>query len=795
MQESIRDRKQAHPSNNLPIQLTSFVGREEEIRGIRKLLDTSRSVTLIGTGGVGKTRLALESISSELERFPDGVWFVELSALFDPELVINQIYSELGLRGMTSEISLDDLSEYLCKKSMLLILDSCEHLVLACSRIAQHILLTCPGITVLSTSRELLGYPGEVLFQVPGLKLPHKGSHPDLEKVSNSEAVVLFLERIRVFQPNFHLDEINTPAVVHICYQLEGIPLALELAAARAKFLGVTQIADKLEKSLELLTRGSRISQPRQQTLRATIEWSYSLLTQQEQNLFRALSVFNGEFILEDVENVCSADSPPDAKETDSDAGNLHSSEILDLLSNLVDKSLVMVRMDPGAIYRLLIPIKQYAEEKLTESGQNELVHNKYLNHYLELAERAKIKLRGKEQMIWLDRLEIEHDNLRAAMGWSLESGSIESGLRLASALKDFWTRQGFLTEGVGWLEKLLKAEHPSNLIHANALIVAGNLNYEYGNRDQAKFYGEQGYKLFEKLGDQGGIARALCLLGIVAHFTGDRQVGMTLLENSLALFRELGDDWNVARTLLYLGDVQTRSGNYQLATLLADESLAVFKQLGDNWGIAFALGNSGELARRMGNFDLAWSRFLEGLELQFELGSKVDVCYRLESIAVLAVEQNDLKRAAMLLGAAASLRESIHALLAPSYQVDLAPYIVNARDRLGEGPFEEAWEQGGSLNLEQAVRFALQPRIIESKDSPDPTLQPIETPGQQYGLTEREVEILRLVAEGKTDIQVAERLFISPRTVGKHLESVYRKLQVNSRTAAARVALDEKIV
>lgn len=790
MKKSSQSGEQSFPPNNLPGQLTSFVGRTNEIEEIRRLLDTNRSLTLVGTGGVGKTRLCLETVSGDIERFQDGVWFIELGSLFEPDLMVTQIYATMDLRGISSDPSLDDLSAYLVQKKELLIFDNCEHLVLVCAQTVDHLLRTCPGVSILSTSREPLGYPGETTYQVPAMKIPQMEDISDLKKIRSSEAAVLLVERIQNFQPEFQIDRDIAPTIIQICNQLEGIPLALELAAASTKYLSVSQIAEKLENSLELLTRGSRTSQPRQQTLRATIDWSYSYLNEVEQSLFRRIAVFRGEFTLEDGEGVCCIGSKPFTQKS-SHASDLQPEMVLDLLSNLVDKSLLMVRMDGEAIYRMLIPVRKYAREKLIESGEYDDLRKIHLSHYLDLAERAKVGVRGKEQIRWLDRLEIEHDNMRAALGSSSDLGYVEDGLRLASALRDFWFRHGYLTEGVRWLKRLLEAEHPQNLYHANALVEAGILNYEYGNLERAKKYGRESLNLYEKFNHAEGIAQALYLLGVCAHFAGDRQRGILLLEDSLKRFRDLEDYWSVARTLLYLGDAYLRSENYHQAAFVVDECLTLFRQLGDVWGIAFALGTSGELARKMGDYELARNRFFEDLAMQYEQGNKVDVCYLLESIAKLSVDQDNAERAAILWGAAESLRELYHAPMPPSYQVDVAPHYVLAREQIGESAFTKAWVQGSKLSMEQVIEFALKDQIDEPGDAHGATVKETKYQARQFDLTLREIEVLRLVAEGKTDVQVAEQLYISPRTVGKHLQSIYQKLQVSSRTAAARVAID----
>lgn len=789
--------------NNIPRQLTSFVGRDEEIAAIKKLFHTSRSITLVGTGGVGKTRLCLEFAGNVLNEYQHGVWFVELDSLHEPQLIIDQIYTTIGLQVTAGGPSLEDLYDYLKPKDLLLILDNCEHLVQACARLAEQLLQNCPNLRLILTSRELLGFPGETLFQVPAMKLPPTGARLVWEEIGKSEAAELFLERIKAFQPEFQVDENTSQAITQICHQLEGIPLALELAAARVRLMSVPQIASRLEDSLHLLTGGSRIAQPRQQTMRKTIEWSYALLNEREQTLFRYLSVFSGRFTLEDVEHVCSGDISSFSEQPSNEMMDLSisstvisPSDVLESLSNLVDKSLVMVVQDREYVYRMLIPIQRYAREELSNSGEIENLRNRHLTHYLALAEEANSKLRSAEENKWRKRLGTEHDNLRAALAWSLESGEIELGLRLAIALHLYWFRSGFLKEGVDWFERLLSAEDLPNLTYAMALIVAGFMNQDYGNLDQAKSYAQVGLRECEEFNNREGIARAHRLLGIIDHFEGNRETGISHLEKSLELFRDIGEDWDVASTLLYLGDAHIRSENFNRASILSQECLVLFREIGDRWGIGFSLGCCGELARKIGDHKKAMDYFLEALSLHSDQRHKVDICYLLEDIAITEIEQGNIEKAASLWGSAVSLRDIIHAPLPASYQVDYAPYLVEARAKLGEDAFESAFQVGSSLSLDQVIDMALQDKFTNSIRSGVIDVDLGESKKTlPFGLTEREIGVLRLVAEGYTDAQVAEQLFISPRTVGKHLESIYRKLEVNSRTAAARMAIDQNLI
>jgi non-specific serine/threonine protein kinase len=545
----------------------------------------------------------------------------------------------------------------------------------------------------------------------------------------------------------------------------------------------------------------------RQRTLSASLEWSYDLLSEGEQMLFRRLAVFAGRFILEDVEAVCTGGLAPAGRVDDyRGLGDfqvpmpvLQAAKIFGLLSNLVDKSLLLVTHDQGAIYRMLIPVKHFAREMLSESGEMAHIRHKHLYYYLELAEVTAPKLKRANQSVWLDRLETEYDNLRAALAWSLEVGSIEVVIRLAIALGHFWYRRGYFSEGVEWLDRLLNVDRPKDLTYARIKILAGDLNFHYGNYDRANLLAEQGLKLCKKNNYQEGIAHAERVLGLIAYMTGDFQKGIRFLESSMTHFREMGDDWNLARILVRLGDAQMRSGGYPRASASVQESLALFRKLEDEWGISFALAANCELAFLQGDYDVAKSCFQESIILSLGYGSNWGMSWRLEALAIIAVEQNKYEEAVILWDSGFSLRETFQTPLPPFYREDYAPYMTAARIALGDGAYQVAWERGYSLDLEQVLDIALERPVAQLNDSPsssDDGELSANPPDfvQQYSLTRREVEVLRLVASGLTNRQVAEKLVISPRTVSKHLESIYSKIQVNSRSAATRFALEHNI-
>ncbi len=446
-------------STNLPVQLTSFVGREREMTEVKRLLPTARLLTLTGTGGAGKTRLALHVAADVLEEFPNGVWLVELAALSDPALVPHTIASALRIREASGSPMLATLLDYLQYKKLLLMLDNCEHLIEACAHLAEAMLRACPDLRILATSREPLGVPGELAWRVPSLSLPEPGWLPSPETLMKYGAVRLFIERAAVGQPTFTLTPQNSVPVATVVQRLDGIPLAIELAAARVQGLSVEQIARRLDDLFRLLTRGSRTSPPRHQTLQGVLDWSYHLLSEAEQMVLRRLAVFAGGWTLEAAEEVC---------------GGGVEFDVLDLLTQLVFKSLVLMDERGGEVrYRFLETVRQYSWNKLSSSGEIAKLRERHRDSSLRLVERAEVELQGPNQRMWLERLETEHDNLRAALEWSLtEGGGAEPGLRLAGCLWRFWHERGYWSEGRRWLEAALERSSTSTASRAKALMV-----------------------------------------------------------------------------------------------------------------------------------------------------------------------------------------------------------------------------------------------------------------------------------------------------------------------------------
>ena len=599
--------RNANP-NNLPMQMTSFVGREQQIAEVTRSLAKSRLVTLTGSGGTGKTRLSLQVAAEILDRFKDGVWFLELAPITDPELVPNTVADLLGIREESARPLMTTLLDWFSDRELLIILDNCEHLLDACAKFTDSVLRGSRGVRILASSREALGIAGETAYRVPSLPTPSPKEQIEIERLEKYESVQLFTERAAQSQPTFKVTKATSPAVAQICHRLDGIPLAIELAAARVKVLSVDQIAERLDDRFRLLTGGSRTALPRQQTLRALIDWSYQLLTERERLLFRRLAVFVGGWTLEAAEAICGF-------------GEIESSDILDLLTHLIDKSLVVVENSgKESRYHRLETIRQYAREKLFETEEAAQMRDRHLDYFLTLAENAETEILNSNQIAWLERLHAEFDNIRAALEWSQEK-RVEDGLRLGSALWRFCLRSGYSSELIEKLTQLLGQPQGSQrtLIRAktlNALSLLGGVGQ--GDRIRQSAWAEESLAIYRELGDPSGEAASLYAVGLVAFFLGDPK-GLSLLLQSMALYRSLNDRTNICDVLIIISLV---SGDEIQRHACLEEALALARERGDAITMAGALDNLGNLALFRGDFSLARARFEDSLEIQLPLGA-----------------------------------------------------------------------------------------------------------------------------------------------------------------------------
>ncbi|MGH3147905.1 MAG: ATP-binding protein, partial [Rubrobacter sp.] len=711
------------PPDNLPLDVSSFVGREREISEVKRLLRESRLLTLTGPGGCGKTRLALEVARDLVLEFEDGAWLVELAPLSDPDLLPQAVASVLGVRERSGRSLYETLSDHLRTRTLLMVLDNCEHLIGASASLAETLLRNCPRLRILATSREALRVPGENNFAVPPLSLPDPRHLTSVEGLPHYEAARLFVERARAVKQDFSLDEGNAVTVAQICYRLDGIPLAIELAAARAKVLSVEQISTRLDDSFGLLTGGGRTALPRQRTLRAAMDWSYQLLSGRERASFRRLSTMARDFTLEAAEAVC----------TGGDSGEeLDRDEVLDLLTRLVDKSLVLVvEQDGEARYRLLETMRQYGWEKLGESGEEDEVLGRHARFFLDLAEETE---REARRGTWIERLEMEHGNLRAALGWALASGEAELGLRLASALGVFWNVRGHLSEGQRWLEAALvngaKAPEP---VRARALVRAGWIAREQGDYERSIALNRASLALARKLGDKAGTVDALTNLAWTALFRDEPEQASGLIEEAMALQREMDDGPGLAHSLTVLGLVAATQHDYERATTLCEESLALYREAEDDVAIALSLMPGALAYLGRGDHRRAWELCEEGVRLSWRLKLLHPTASHLYMAASLSGARGQPVNAARLWGAAQTLSEAVGIFLSPIEARLYEPYVAAARARLDEEAWEAALREGRLMSPEQAVEHAL-----ESPTTPKPKAR---KEAHLAGLSNREAE------------------------------------------------------
>ncbi len=747
---------------NLPVPLTSFIGRERELAEVTDSLARTRLLTLIGAGGCGKTRLALQLAKDTADAFPDGVWAVELAPLSDPALLPQSVALALGVQEAPRQSLTETLSHYLKLKHLLLVLDNCEHLRTATAQLAQTLLLAAPDLKILATSREALSLAGETTYLVPSLSLPRPPDQSSTRIDSPSElrrydAPTLFIERAKAVSSNFSVTQQNAAAIVRVCQRLDGVPLAIELAAARARVLTVEQIAARLDDRFTLLTSdNATVVIPRHQTLRAAIDWSYDFFSGQEQKLFRRLSVFAGGFTIEAVEAICSDEE-------------LAPRQILDRITELVDKSMLMADVaEREARYRLLETMREYAREKLMASSEMDQVRKRHLDYFVQFAEEVEPKLRSAEQLVWLNRIEAEYDNLRAALQWALESRDRDAVLRLVGALFWYWYLRAAWSEGQEWLQEALSlddrersqtmqaaeendaASRVALAQRARALYGAGILRFgETTMRGVPHDIFEESLHLWRLLEDKWWIAVVLKELGYFSVMTGDIPTARAQFEESVALAQEVEDKWPLAVALTRLGTALMRvdpiaarpvlekgvavsrtvgdksvlayallslasllyiQGDDRAAMTLAEESLSAAREIGSKLEVGWALFVAGLTVLAVGDPVKAAASFAEELSLGQESGTKVQIAQALGGLGGVAGATGSPKQAAHLLAAAQSMLQRIGIdVLAWGGEAAVAykRYMQMARSQLDEAAFSAALQEGQALTLEQAVEEA----------------------------------------------------------------------------------------
>jgi non-specific serine/threonine protein kinase len=809
--------------HNLPYQLSSFVGHEQDIIKIEKLLTQSRLVTLTGPGGVGKTRLALTVADKLLAGYQAGVWLVELAPLTDPGLLVQFIAQVFGVREQPPRPLFATLVDYLQDKPILLLLDNCEHLIQDCARLSQELQKNCPNLQILATSREALRVQGEILFEVPSLSLPtlfRVETDPVLhQKMSQAEATALFIERVRAFQPNFEANAQNALTIYQICRRLDGIPLALELAAARVRTLSLDQLARRLDNRFNLLTRGNRTDLPRQQTLRALIDWSYNLLSGPEKVLFRRLAVFAGGWSLEAAEEVCADPYLPAGAEP------LESSRILDLLDQLVSKSLIQVSYTEEPYYRFLETIREYSREKLEAGRETGTLCRRHYDYFYKLAAEIEPALVGPNQGQMLAKFEREHDNFRAALVWAFDNNRLDNGplpaslspvtynrsafpkveaaysadpgVRLACLMWRFWHAHYYhLNEGIAWLEKardrLKSRQETGTYPHLYAKVLQGlavllsSIDFE-----RSLSYQEENLAICRASGDLPQVANALNDLGWVylMHRLDLKKV-KAYAEESLSIAHRFNEKALIAKPLFLLVQASQFEGDLAQAARLCQECLVLWRELGDQSSVAAGVNQLGLIFILQKRFEQARPLLREGLELHQKLGNPLGIMISVLGLSQVAImhlsNQESLHRGVKLLGAAQKMGDMLLAEQPQFSKITIERARQAARQRLTEPVFENLITEGYALSPEEGGQLAYLV-ASESGASEEPA-----TPVLPDGLTQREVEVLKLVAAGLSNIQIAEKMVLSVRTIEAHLRSIYTKLEITSRSAATRYAFEK---
>ncbi len=705
------------PGHTLPVPLTSFVGRERDLTSLGQLLGEGRRLlTLTGSGGVGKTRLVAEVARAAERQFQDGIWYVDLTPLSTPALVPQAVAAVLDVREVSGRPFTPAIADWLARRTALLVLDNCEHVLAACAELVATLLRECPRTTVAATSRERLGIRGEQVYQVPPLPLPpadwpSAGANAGAALLEFA-AIRLFVDRAQAARREFAFAAENAGAVAEICRRLDGLPLAIELAAAWVRVLSPEQIAARLQQRFLLLAGASRQTPPRHQTLRSLVDWSYDLLSDAERAVLRRLAVFVGGWTLEAAEVICGGEE-------------IAPWQVLDPLSALVDKSLVVA--DTGgevARYSLLESIREYAAEKLETADETELTRHRHADHYRDLAERAQPELRGPDQVAWLGRLEEEHNNLRAALNLAAADGNAEIGLRLATALAPFWEGRGHLEEGRRWIELLLAMPTAGAVpaaLRAKALLAGGRLAQWQTHLDEAATLLEASLDMARSLADRAIEAEALVYLGAVRRRQGGFERSAALVEQSLALYRAAENDAGIALALLTLGVTVRFQGDAARSVTLLEESLSRFRRLGDGRWTAITQTMLGGSVLHQGDPGRAAGFIRAGLAGHHTVGDRAFMVFGLMDMAAVLVAQAQPARAAQILGAMQALREALGAPLAPA-NVREYEYVVRAvRRTLSDVAFAAAVAQGEALPLDAAVALALEEAPLDAPVSCGP--------------------------------------------------------------------------
>lgn len=751
--------------------LTSFIGRQRELTEIKRMLGQSRLVILTGVGGVGKTRLALRAAESVRSDFQDGVWLVELAKVTDPDLLVHAVAEALGVRDQSVRSTEDLLLDFVAEKRLLLIMDNCEHLLEACATLISRLLNASEHLVVLATSRETLGVFGEQSWPVPPLSMP------DLANVAPSrggyvyghEALDLFEERAKKVLPYFTLDSESRQAAAQLCQGLDGLPLAIELAAVRLRAMSIEQILERLQDRYRLLTGGNRGGPARHQTLRAAVDWSFGLCTPQEQALWARLSIFAGGFDLEAAEEVCAL-------------GEIGENDVLELLASLIDKSIVLrAEGRPQARYWMLETIREYGREQLAAGGVEERFRRRHRDHYLRLAERSDESWFGPDQLAWWDRLQSEQPNLWTALDFCLStSGEVGLGVHMAGALCFYWNACGHLRDGRFWLGRALDADERPTQARVKALWVIGYVAMTQGDNTAAMGYFDESDELADRLGDRSAKAMTTQFRGSAEQFSGNLDRAESLLREAVDFHRDAG----VVNSLTVLGVAQLGfvrclTGQADSAIELSEECRVTSEEHGEQWAYSWALWVAGLARWTLGEYRKSANALLLSLDLKHALNDRLGVSACVELLAWVAIEEGNAERAADLFGTSHTSWATVGAPLFGSRALmdTRNRYVRWTREVLGDTVFNERERRGEQLAISDAILLA------HSEPKGECLSQGLQ---DQLRLTRREREVARLIADGLTNKGIASRLVISQRTVEGHVEHVLDKMGVKSRTQVA---------
>jgi predicted ATPase/DNA-binding CsgD family transcriptional regulator len=817
--------QEQHVYHNLPHQPMPMVGRGREVEAVCSMLRRAdvRLLTLFGPPGIGKTRLSIQAASELLDDFPGGVCFVPLAAITDPDLVVPAAAQALRVKETQGETLTESLQRFLGNRRLLLVLDNFEQIIRAAPAVAQ-LLETCPHLKVLVTSREVLHLYGEYDYPVPVLSLPDPGARSDLSAIAHYDAVDLFVQRARAASPTFEFTEDNARYVAEICVRLDGLPLAIELAAARILVLEPEDLLARLSSRLKLLTGGPRNLPERQRTLRATIDWSYNLLEEHEQVLFRRLGVFTGGCTLKAIEEICGEPGV----------------DTLNGVTSLIDKSLlqrqetrttsgVNARRQRGELrFLMLETLREYAREKLEEAGELEAISDRHLDYFVGFAETAEEGLHGNEQARWLRRLDADQNNLRAALAWSLSRDDrVEKGLMLAGALVVYWDDRGQYSEGRQWCLQLLGRVQPDrpSVEQAKVLRALARMTWQLGDMNEPRSIYQESLEMTRAVGDEVGAASALYGLGSTVMWHGEYDLSLSFFEEGLATGRKLGVKYLIARALSMIGVIHMRKEEYRAAEAALDEALAIERELGNATRTAATLGQRASVAIHVGEYEKAKALVEESLGLARELDVDWIVTFGLARLGVIALLQSDpqsaeayfleglararesgirrwsqwylvglaeiarlrgmVERAAKLIGASEGPAVMAGAHYEPATTAEIERITASVRAALDEETFARLWAEGRGMPPEEVLAFV---GSTPAAGTAVPALADSAAVQQPYenDLTEREIEVLRLIAEGKSNQEIGQELTLSRRTVERHISNIYEKIGASGKVARA---------